>query len=77
MNTFLTQDEAWALVRHAIAALGAWLVAHGYASADQSQQLVGGLGVAAAIAWSLWQKRQKNRQVAAAHAAAPPAKAGQ
>ena len=48
------------LIRHGMAAAGAWAVAEGHMDADQVQQMTGGALVAASVAISYVEKAIRN-----------------
>lgn len=47
-----------AIARHALNAVGAWLVTKGFLASDQPDKVYGALCVLAAVGHSLWDKRQ-------------------
>lgn len=47
------------LLRHALTALGTYLVGTGYADAGQADLITGGIMTAAGIAWSVYEKKIK------------------
>ncbi len=57
--------------RQGLAAGGGYIVAHGLASSDQATALQGGAMALAALLWSLYQKWQHAKALAAATAPAP------
>lgn len=50
------------LTRHALTALGGFLVAQGYIGADDVPALVGAGVSLAGVAWSFWQKKAPARR---------------
>lgn len=52
------------LIRHLATGLGCVLASRGYASEEQSQEIVGAVITIASIAWSAWHKYQVQRDAA-------------
>jgi hypothetical protein len=55
----MTYTIAKLLLRHALTALGTYLVSTGYADAGQVEVISGGVMAVAGIAWSIYEKRAR------------------
>ena len=53
-NLFVQQ--AMGFIRHFLTVVAGGMVAHGYATSDQAQQIVGGSMAVLAVGWSAYQK---------------------
>lgn len=66
-------EQIWGIVRTVLAATaGAWAVKAGYMDGDQLNAFLGGLGVVVVSAWSVVQKVQASKKIAAAQSGTPP-----
>ncbi|HXZ02283.1 MAG TPA: hypothetical protein VEI03_19975 [Stellaceae bacterium] len=65
----MSRDDVLAILRHVLTTAGGALVTNGVLSASQLQDGVGAVVVLAGIAWSLFNKMQHRRALAAAQAA--------
>ncbi len=65
----MTQDDILAILRHVLTTAGGALVADGVLSSSQLQDSVGAVIVIAGIVWSLVNKYQHRRALAAAKSA--------
>lgn len=63
----MTYDIIQGLIRHILTIAGGALVHDGFATQDQSTQLVGGAMALIGICWSLYNKYQHRKALAAAH----------
>jgi len=59
-------DDIAGIVRHVLTAIAGGLVTDGFATQDQATQIVGGLMAVIGIAWSLYNKAQHRKALAAA-----------
>lgn len=67
------QDYILGIVRHLLTSAAGGLIAHGYLTTDQSQQIIGGLIAIIGVAWSLYQKYEQQQAAKAAQQASQPA----
>lgn len=65
MFSKLTQQIVLGMIRHGLTIAGGALVANGYATSSQEQQIIGGILAAATVAWSAWQKRNVDAKLKA------------
>lgn len=70
----MNEQVAKLLIRHVLSTAGGLLAARGIMIQDGDAELIaGGLATALAVAWSAWEKRQKNKETT--HNATPPTSA--
>ena len=69
----LMQSIALGVIRDLSKGAGAFLLAHGYASADEAQQAYGAIFFLASLGLSVFDKLVVQKKVEAAHATAPSA----
>ena len=62
----MTPDDIQGLVRHLLTTLGGGLVANGYMTNADLQTAIGAVIALAGFAWSLYQKSQHRKALAAA-----------
>ena len=65
-GVIMTQDDVLAIIRHLLTTAGGALVANGLLTATQAQDAVGAVVVLTGIAWSLYNKFEHRRALAAA-----------
>ena len=69
----MTQDEILGIIRHLLTALGGVLVTKGYVDGAGLDTIVGALVAVAGVAWSVYQKRQAAKALAASAPEQPAA----
>jgi F0F1-type ATP synthase assembly protein I len=63
LSNKLTQTILMGVIRHVLTGAGGYLVANGYATTSQWQQIAGGIIALGAIVWSLLQKKTANTEL--------------
>jgi hypothetical protein len=60
------QDYLLSIVRHFLTTAAGGLIANGYLNSSQSQAIIGGICALIGVAWSLFQKYEAQKKLAAA-----------